>query len=502
MRAHLTALGSSYAQLVAPQVTRDLDAYAARWIGSHREGCLAHRRGDLSETLYDRRQGCLSGSRTQLATWVALAERTDAARLPELVRALPELADPAQCADAAALVGVDPPAQAQVAQVAQLTERLERARVLVASRAPEVVAELAALAGEARTLGYSPLLAQALLLRGTWFVMNGPFAEALPPLTEASELALRHRDYVVAVEAFARRAWILGKGATSQDSYAGMPQMLALAAGLPPRGRFAEALLRNNLGSLHITYDRPAEARAELARAVDVAAQVDGPGTLELANALANLALVTEEEARRSWLFGQWRQLLLGSLGPSHPSVIKAQIMTAIESGSAEEARLQLRESCGRMVALHPGQRDEICDCMFELGWLELMHGEADAASAAFTQAAAARADTTNGKLARAYQALEAGDHEQAQQLLGPLRELRAQPQARWHQLLVSSHVDLLEAHFALRADQRALVAAALTRADAVLARAAQIHPSRSVLRRLAWARAARAAADPAPRPA
>src|SRR5262249_40767068 len=152
-------------------------------------------------------------------------------------------------------------------------------------------------------VGYGPLIAAAQLLRGTALLVDGQFADAEAPLAEASAVAFRAADYPAAVEAFARHAWILSKrGATVDATLAGVDQMAPLAEGLRGRGRFAEALLHNNLGSIWITHGRRDRARDELSRAVALARHVDGPGAIELANAALNLALVTDDVARRAEL--------------------------------------------------------------------------------------------------------------------------------------------------------------------------------------------------------
>jgi hypothetical protein len=487
----LAELRHPYVDSVSQRLLTSLQGYASRWQESHQHACLAHWRGEISATAYDRQQACLSGARTQLAELVELARRIEPTAVEGVVRAVPELADPAGCAEAAALAGVAPPAQAQEAAVAALDERLSRARVRVDAQVSELGAELRALVAEARRVGYPPAVARALLLAGTYDLQGGRYANAVEPLREATEVAFAARLYEVGVEAFARHAWLRSRqSATHDEAFSGAAPLSALASGLPPSGRFAEALLRNNLGSMYVAYDRPDLARVELGRSIELAAKVDGPGAIELANAMSNLALVTDDETIRRGLFDSQLVLLRDKLGADHPAALRVAINQAVESGGVTESRDELRELCPRVARLHPTLKTVIGDCWIDAGWLELITGSEAAALAAFGQGAEALGDTPWARLAQAFLAVSSGDPARARALLdaSPLGERRAR--GHWYDLLYVASAELVRARIALARKDPAGRRSALARAVTDLTAAAQKQPSRSVTRRLAWATA------------
>lgn len=488
VRRHLGEMAQPYAASAGPQLLFGLDVYAGRWLASHRRGCVAHRRGELSAELYERQQRCLSGARTKLATLTELLARASSAELPELANTLPELSDPERCADPGALANVDPPAQAQAAAAAAADERLARLAVLVQARSPAVAAPLVEEVAAMRRLGYRPLLAQALLLQGTHALQSGEYRDAAAPLAEATEVALATRAYELGVEAFARHAWISANTEASREqAFAGVPQLAALAAGLPVSGRFAEALLHNNLGSMHLRYDRPDLARVALRRSIELSTAVTGPGAIELSNALSNLALVTEEEPARQALFDQKLAFLRTKLGEQHPSTLQAAISRAVESGPPAAAREDLQRLCPLVTTLHPELRTMQRNCWLDLAWLELAADEPARARLAFARGI--EADSTNSwaRLAAAWLALLEGRPEAATAQLAEIAAPEVRPTTPWHELYLEGSKQIVASELARQSGARAVARRHLLSAERDLSAALQKHLSRAALRRLQW---------------
>ncbi|HSS03476.1 MAG TPA: serine/threonine-protein kinase [Kofleriaceae bacterium] len=489
--AHLGALDAPYPRQAAPRLAAGVDDYRGRWIASRRAGCLSHRRGALSTSLYDRQLVCLANARHQLASLVELVGQAGADRVDRLIRALPELPDPARCGDPDA-PDVAPPPPAHAARVAAIRERLDRARVRVEAEAPGTDAELEALLRDAAAVGYRPLLAAAQLLQGTALLRAGKEAQAEAPLAEASTLAFRVGDYAAAVEAFARHAWILSRRKASlATTLSGIAQIAPLAEGLPPQGRFAEALLHNNLGSIWIANDRPDRARAELERAVTLSRNVDGPGVVELTNARLNLALVTDDVDRRVQLSDEAAAFLRARLGDDHPASLDARIMAALARSDPREALPLLSTSCAELARLHPAAARDIAECSSEVGWLELAYGDRNAARRAFQRVtsdnistpAAIYLDILDGELGRAADRLRAR------------RDRHPAPDAHWYDLRRAGDLALAAAELARAAHDLDQRAAELDAAIRYLSAAARLHAGTRVHYRLTWAQAERAAA-------
>lgn len=487
---HLGALGTPYAGLAAAQLPVEVDRYAARWIASHRAGCLAHLRDELTAERYDRRQVCLAGARDQLRALVDLGGAVAANGVGGVIRAVPELPDPARCADTDT-TEIAPPAAGQSGDVARLRERLDHMRVRVQAEAPDAIAELDAVIREAEALGYAPVLAAAQLLRGTALLVAGKFADARPPLDAAATLAFRARDYAVGVEAFARHAWILSKLNTNvETALAGVHQVLPLVEGLP-HARFAEALLHNNLGSIWIANDQPERAREALRRAVALARDIDGPGAVELVNATLNLALVTEEPARRAELCRSVTSSLQARLGDDHPATLRARYMTALMQQDGRAVRHALTEGCSRLAYLHPASTYDISVCSFHQGWLELAHGDRAEARRAF-----ARVTNDLRPLAEVYLAILDGAPARAAELLQPLRQVEPAPGARWYVLRNAAERAFAAAELARAQGRPAEQAAVLDTGIRYLSLAVRSPAAGSIRLRLAWALAERAALD------
>jgi eukaryotic-like serine/threonine-protein kinase len=62
------AAADEYGESLAPELGARLDDYTSRWTAAHREACEAHRRGEQSSELLDRRVTCLDRGRVSLET--------------------------------------------------------------------------------------------------------------------------------------------------------------------------------------------------------------------------------------------------------------------------------------------------------------------------------------------------------------------------------------------------------------------------------------------------
>jgi tetratricopeptide (TPR) repeat protein len=487
---HLTSLGTPYARLAAERLGSSVDAYAVRWLATHRTGCLAHQRGELSDAMYDRRQICLASARTQLGALVELGGSASADKIDSLVRAIPELPDLAHCEDVEALPAVPPPTQAQTAQVAAVRERLDRARVGIRSGADNLDGELAALTGDARALGYSPLLAEALLAQGTYYLQQWKHEPAEEPLRQAHVEALRSRDYPAAVEAFARLAWVRSKrrDAPPERALDGLAAIGPLAEGLPAHARFAQSLLHNNLGSIAIAAGDPARARVEYEAAIALAREVTGPGAIELSAALQGLALISDDPAQQDRLFAQRVALLERELGDAHPLTLTTRITAGLTRAAPGDAHARLAGPCHQLAELHPTRAAVIAECAFELGWLGVDVGRLDDARRDFELARRAQRDGQFHRPAAAFIAALSNDHAAAEREFRAL--LAAAPvddAAPWY---VRYEVASLELGLGIAADgagKRDDARAAFLRARAHLEAANRVQPSSPIGWRLAW---------------
>jgi tetratricopeptide (TPR) repeat protein len=149
-----------------------LDRYAAGWLAMYGDACQAtHMRHAQPTAVLDLRMTCLEQRRTALAALTDLfmtADRGAIAKAVDAANALP-LLDP--CADIAQLLAPIPPPRdrATAARVDDVRKRAAVAKALNdTGKHLEAVRRIEPLVGEARALGYQPLLAELLHGRMTF----------------------------------------------------------------------------------------------------------------------------------------------------------------------------------------------------------------------------------------------------------------------------------------------------------------------------------------------
>ncbi|HWM85508.1 MAG TPA: hypothetical protein VNO33_06710, partial [Kofleriaceae bacterium] len=402
-----------------------------------------------------------------------------------------------RCADPAALLSPVPlPAAPIAGQVGAIDRDLERARVLLLTGRPEARSLAVEAVAGARRLAYPPLLARALLVLGRVEMGSPSRQDALPPLDEAIRLALAAGDDALAVEAFARRAWV---DATSpapdfERAVAGLPLVEALASRLGPGERFARALLYNNLGGVELARGSRPAARAAFERALVESRGVTGPGSIELAKLPAHLALVVDDPGRSTALFAQVIDELTGALGRDHPMTLEVRIMAGVMAPDPAASRRILEPACSACTRLHPTFGMRAADCWFEVGWLAQERGDVDGVATAMEEvvsAAARGADPRRADLARAHIALARGRNAAALagfadvvRQVGPLAD---QP---WWIVWIAGEAEL-GAGLSHRASGQARAAeAALDRSLVHFERVASAQPATYIQRRLARVRA------------
>lgn len=252
-----------------------LDPFAGAWVAMYREACEATRvRATQSEELLDRRMACLDRRREEVAALVSVLETADAqvtAQAPLSVLAIPPLEG---CADAEALLATvaPPPGAPERAEVAAIRGALANARALRdTGQFKQALAAVAQPLERARSLGYGPVLAEALLLAGEASVDAGQFAEAGAHYEPALWTALGARDDAVAarvavalVELSTRRSYAEG--------YVWEPRAEALVGRLR-QGEALRALLLLAGATVRYWDGKPTEAIARVEEGLRLHAQ-------------------------------------------------------------------------------------------------------------------------------------------------------------------------------------------------------------------------------------
>jgi tetratricopeptide (TPR) repeat protein len=347
--ARIAALGR-YGGQIAPLLAQTLREHGGRWTAGYRDACLARSSGAESDALVDQRMACLERSRTALGSLPAMFQTATADALPGLVLAVNALPSPDECADLSALLSpVKPPPAGQRARVGQLRAELDRGRLqLAAGDSAQASALAQGIVDDARSLGYRPLLAEALLVQGH-ALMGVDRRRAVGPLEEATTLALAVGSDALAVEAWARRAWAQGTFANHAATLAGVELIEALA-GRAPNARFERALLYNNIGVVEIGREQRSRAQRAFQRAFEEARGVTGPGSTELLNVQINLGFNADDPGVRHAMLSAGTAEMAARLGTEHPQTLDARYYWGLAESDLSRALGILVPACQAMA--------------------------------------------------------------------------------------------------------------------------------------------------------
>ncbi len=443
---HLASLASGYAPEARTRIVDGLDRYATQWTEVQRGACLAHQAGTISEAMLDRRDACLARRNGALAAIGEFATNADATAISGIVIAVGSLPALAACGDDDALLSpVAPPPPAIAARVALVADRIARVDVeRDAGRTDEASRDAEAAMVEARSLGYPPVLARALVARGRIALSLSARDRGAADFIEATRLALSVGDDALAIEAYARAAYAI---ATTSDERAteGLALIEAITARAGSRAAFARALLHHNIGAVALAAGDRASARRSFERARGEAVGLTGGAAIELTSILFGLMIVVDDPVARDQIGASLVASRVAMLGPNHPSTLEAEITRASLAGDPRHVREALAPPCTAMATLHPEQRPSIRECAYEVTWRALVAGD-DAMAAAMAQRVIAAADdpaNSDSRVVRAHAFLRLARGDAA----GAARELAAiepiSEAAPWWQRLTTIDVAL-----------------------------------------------------------
>ncbi len=195
---------------------QELDAYTEQVKQSYIASCQAEHRGESTAALHDLRVACLYRRLDVMRGVVDELVSGDLEVLRRGPQAALGLGALDTCADGHSLVlGIEAPPASQAAVVGRVAARIDQARSLelvghlAESRTQSVTAQ-----AEAETLGYAPLIAEALFQQGRLDVLERGFTRAEEALREAMALAVgaRHDALVGELWSLLIQAVVLGRG--------------------------------------------------------------------------------------------------------------------------------------------------------------------------------------------------------------------------------------------------------------------------------------------------
>ncbi|MCA9711454.1 MAG: tetratricopeptide repeat protein, partial [Myxococcales bacterium] len=356
VRAAIAETSLPYAPAIWAHVGAVLDGYAEAWSAKYTEACEATSvRHEQSTEAMDLRMQCLSRRRVLLLETVAVLAKADAARVEraaDVVAALPSLD---RCDDMAALrAELPPPEDSAVARrVEENREVLMRAQALRVAGdhySAQALLERGG-PGSIEALGYAPLEAEALLLRGRLDADAGRHADAAARLEQAYLLAVELGYEALELEAVTELVTVVGIHLGRVDSalpWGKTALALARRAGTRPHARALRSM-----GRLLLAQGRLSEALDHCRRALELEERATGADDLDVALALADVGRVLAAQGEHAEALGYHERALaleVEILGEHHPRVAESRYelgRSLLQQHRLDDATAQLQRALG-----------------------------------------------------------------------------------------------------------------------------------------------------------
>ena len=362
-----------------------LDDYADAWARQRVDACAAHRRGEQSPALFDRRMLCLERRRVELAALVERLLHVNAEILTHALQAADGLPSLARCSDGEALMRAVPPPEdpATAAEVERLRGRLAEARVATTMRQLDDGLKVAReVLAAAESLSYRPLEAEALTVLGRLQSEDGHAEEAAKTLTEAVWVADAVRDDELLATTLASLVFVLGEELRRYEDarrWRRHSEAIVERLGEGARGRarlsWAFGTLMNRVGE----YD---EAQALLEEALAIDERLFGPGDQRVTNAitgLGNLFFLRGDLERARRFYERSAAISEEQRGPHHPifaNNLSNLASVLATSGELEEAQKLLERSLAIDEEAHGLEHPALESQLGNLGAVLAMQGK------------------------------------------------------------------------------------------------------------------------------
>jgi len=386
--------GVPYAAAASTRVVPQLDAWAAGWVAMRVDACRATRvTGEQSEALLDARMRCLDRQLDevdQLASALVTTDRDVIARAAQSL-ALPDVT---VCADRdEVLVRVPPPSSSSDrARVAQLEHELAGVRAAERTGRYKAARERATgVARDAIALGFQPLVAEALVIRGRLEELDGDVRAANETLAAAAHAAGTSRDDRTAASALLSLIEVhLTRGEAQAALAIGVAADAAVAR---TRDAKLEAALVEALGAAHAAAG-DGQAGHFLQRALELR-EAAGRDTVEVAQVLNRLGGLAAGSGDNELARGHYQRALAivqAQLGPAHPStaITRANLcyLDAL-AGKLAEARACQEGVLATLEASLGADHAQVAWALNEVALSQREQGELDGAAARFERALA-----------------------------------------------------------------------------------------------------------------
>jgi tetratricopeptide (TPR) repeat protein len=338
VRDALLASGKPFALGAWKGTRRALDAYARTFVAAHTDACEATRlRGEQSEEILDLRVQCLERRRKELRALVSVLSTRDPMLVDRSVQAAHALTVLEVCADIDELkTRVKPPSDPLArAEAEAVRASLVEAKVLRdAGRFDAALPIASALAARADKVGYRPLQAEVLALRGDIEARKGDVRAAEETLRAALLAAESGRHDRVAAQVATSLAWVVGYQRAEHAAGRWWADFAGAAVERVGGDPDLEARRRDILGLVLSSAGKYAESQREHEAALASLQRAYGPDSLDAATALTRLANAMQHLAKYpAALAHNERALAIRErhLGAEHPAVAASLNNVAVQ---------------------------------------------------------------------------------------------------------------------------------------------------------------------------
>jgi tetratricopeptide (TPR) repeat protein/predicted Ser/Thr protein kinase len=375
------------------QLERSVETHRRNWIAAHQLSCTATRiEHAQTEIQLELASACLERERVRLDGLLELVSSQASDEL-DTRQLLLELGDPRRCIDASALAErvAAPPQLAE--RVAKLHEHLDEVALLRRAQPRRASIESQALVGEARELGFDPLLAEALALDGkvAAMVLDHPRAQAR--LREAAQLAKAIGD--ARLEFGCLREFVALTSEQLADPERSADLLALMLGNFEQLGRPSDLLAETLVAQSELARLRGELDAAEsfLRRAIEQRRLDLDESDLRVEQLEIDLANVVADQGRLGTAITLYEQLLdqlRRKLGPRHPEIATVQTalaITLVEAGEPGQARAPIEQALDIRREVYGPASAKLAPLLIVLAQVETAEGQFDAALAATREA-------------------------------------------------------------------------------------------------------------------
>lgn len=384
LTARLGERGTALLALVEPRIER----YAEGWVQLRNEACRTHAEGRQSDPLFDRRTACLEQRRAGLGAVVEVLAQADAGTLDRVAQATAELPPLETCADTRALMADVPPPEDAKLQARVQSHRETLARAQVHEDAGQYRAGLALVEGvlaDGAALAYEPLLAEALLHKGSLQMEGSEHAAAEQTLSQALWAAFAAAHERVAAQASSKRiflrAALLGR---ASQALAEIPEVQALNRRVRDDVElYAEFL--NNIAMVAMFTGDVVKARQRFEESLALLRAHHRGTTMKALFTQGNLGELESMERRYQDAVASYRRAVAESaeiLGQEHPRHLlfrKNVAENLAQMGRLREALAEMHQIEPLFAKIDSSNEQGMFFCV--LGHMEIRAGELGAAN-------------------------------------------------------------------------------------------------------------------------